>query len=90
MDLQGNQSKNSNFDGKGYHCKSCFTRKSIRHSSFIDSCSTSIQEFVRCAFYYFIKNYEADLAHREMTENALDGVGIGSGKSSVFSVYALC
>jgi hypothetical protein len=41
--------------------------------------STSLQEFVRIAFFYFIKNYDADLAHREMTENAVDGVGSGSG-----------
>lgn len=47
-------------------------------------------EFVRISFYYFIKGYDPDLAHREMTENALDGVGAGCAKSSIYSVYALC
>jgi hypothetical protein len=42
-------------------------------------------EFVRIIFYYFVKGYDADLAHREMTENAIDGVGSGCSKSTVYS-----
>lgn len=30
------------------------------------------------------------MAHREMTENSSDGIGVGSGRSSVFGIYALC
>lgn len=47
-------------------------------------------EFVRIGFYYFLKGYDPDLAHREMTENSLDGVGVGASKAVVYSVYALC
>jgi len=75
---------------KGYVCKTCFTKTNFRHSSFLTNSNISIQEFVRIAFYYFLKNYEPDLAHREMTENSSDGIGVGSGRSSVFGVYALC
>jgi hypothetical protein len=47
-------------------------------------------EFVRVGFYYFVKGYDPDLAHREMTENASDGVGAGVSKSVVYGVYAMC
>jgi hypothetical protein len=47
-------------------------------------------EFVRIGFYYFLKAYDGDLAHREMTENSLDGVGAGISKSTIFGIYALC
>ena len=45
-------------------------------------------EFVRIGFYYFLKGYDPDLAHREMTENATDGSGVGISKSTVYAVYA--
>ena len=47
-------------------------------------------EFVRIAFYYFVKGYDPDLAHREMTENVQDGVGVGVAKTTLYNVYALC
>ncbi len=47
-------------------------------------------EFVRIGFYYFLKGYDPDLAHREMTENSQDGVGSAVSKAAVYSVYALC
>ena len=47
-------------------------------------------EFVRIGFYYFLKGFDPDLAHREMTENSSDGVGAGASKTAVYSVYALC
>ena len=77
MELGG--PKNKAGDGRGYHCKSCFMRKSVRHESFMLQVSASFQEFVRIAFFYFLKNYDSELAHRELTENAYDGVGVGSG-----------
>ena len=85
MDLHNKSSQS-----KGYVCKTCFTKTNYRHSSFLAKSSMAIQEFVRIAFYYFLKNYEPDLAHREMTENSSDGIGVGTGRSSVFAVYALC
>lgn len=47
-------------------------------------------EFTRIAFYYFLKGFDPDLAHREMTENVNNGIGIGVSKSTLYSVYALC
>jgi len=47
-------------------------------------------EFVRIGYYYFLKGFDPDLAHREMTENSNDGVGVGVAKTTVYSVYALC
>ena len=44
--------------------------------------------FLRCVFYYFLKNYEPELAYREMTENVLDGVGCAVNKSSILGHYA--
>ena len=82
--------KGGGFDSKGYSCSTCFTRKSIRYGSFLNHSSCSLQEFVRTAFFYFLKNYDPDLAHREMTENSTDGVGCGTGKTAVFAVYAHC
>lgn len=46
-------------------------------------------EFVRIVFYYFVKAYDPDLAHREMTENSSDGIGSGCTKSSIYCLYAL-
>lgn len=45
---------------------------------------------MRIGFFYFIKNYDLDLAHREMTENSHDGIGVGSSRSSVSMVFANC
>jgi hypothetical protein len=75
-------------EARGYHCRECFTRKSIRYGSFMTGACCSLQEFVRISFFYFLKNYDPDLAHREMTENSSDGIGVGTGKTSVFAVYA--
>lgn len=49
-----------------------------------------LQEFVRISFFYFIKNYDIDLAHREMTENSMDGIGSGSHSTGVSAIYAIC
>ena len=62
----------------------------MRHRSFIKDVHCTLMEFVRIGFYYFLKGYDPDLAHREMTENASDGIGVGVAKSTVYSVYALC
>ena len=62
----------------------------LRHGSYLNLHKAQLQEFVRIAFYYFVKNYETGLAWREMNENADDGVGLGTPRSSVEGVYALC
>jgi len=78
------------YEQKGYVCPTCMARKELKHSSFLENCGQSIRMFMRCAFFYFVKNYDPDLAHREMTENALDGIGCGNSPSSVKQIYALC
>jgi hypothetical protein len=42
---------------------------------------------VRVVFYYFIKGYEPELAHREVTENIEDGCGAKLNLSNVYSLF---
>jgi hypothetical protein len=44
--------------------------------------------FTRCVFFYFVKNYEPELACREMTENCEDGKGTELTVNSVRIQYA--
>ena len=44
---------------------------------------------MRCIFFYFIKQYEPELAYREMTENMSDGLGCQVSKSAVSLHYAV-
>eukprot|EP00347_Sterkiella_histriomuscorum_P015781 403355705 len=89
MELGGSGQRCS-MDPRSYRCRTCLTKESIRHRSFVKDAHCTLMEFVRISFYYFLKGYDPDLAHREMTENAHDGVGAGIAKSSIYSVYALC
>jgi hypothetical protein len=68
-------------DSRSYRCRACFTKHSIRHHSFLMDVHCTLMEFVRVGFYYFLKGYDPDLAHREMTENSQDGVGSGVSKA---------
>jgi hypothetical protein len=77
-------------DSRSYRCRTCLTKTSLRHRSFLMDAHCSLMEFVRIGYYYFLKGYDPDLAHREMTENSHDGVGSGASKTTVYSVYALC
>jgi len=74
-------------DSRMYQCKACLTRESIRHHSFLQDVSGSLQEFLRVIFYYFCKDYEPELAHRELTENSMDGVGAYISKHMIYSYY---
>lgn len=70
-------------DLRMWRCKGCLTRESVRHRSFLLECHTSLQMFMRCIFYYFLKGYETELAFREMTENMSDGLGCQITKSGI-------
>lgn len=62
-------------DKQFYRCEECLTRESIRHNSFLLEITGSIEEFMKTIFYFFARNYDPELAHREMTENSSsDGV----------------
>jgi len=76
-------------DPRSYRCRTCLTKTSLRHRSFVQDAHCTLMEYVRIAFYYFLKGYDPDLAHREMTENASDGIGAGIAKSTIYSIYAL-
>ena len=89
MEMGGNGQRCS-MDSRSYRCRTCLTRTSIRHRSFLKDSHCTLMEFVRIGFYYFLKGYDPDLAHREMTENATDGSGVGISKSTVYAVYAQC
>ena len=43
---------------------------------------------MRCVFYYFLKNYEPELAYREMTENVMEGIGCAVSKSGICGHYS--
>ena len=76
-------------DQRMWRCKGCLTRETIRHRSFLTECHSSLQLFMRCIFFYFIKQYEPELAFREMTENMSDGLGCQVSKSAVSLHYAV-
>ena len=42
---------------------------------------------MRGAFFYFCRNYEPDLAYREMTENARDGHGSNCKRHHIYQFY---
>ena len=60
-------------DMRMFRCRDCLTRESIRYNSFLAKLPFTVQEFVRVTFYYFAKGFEAELTHREMTENTIEG-----------------
>ena len=66
----GGQGQRYSMDPRSYRCKVCLTKTSVRHRSFIKDAHCTLMEFVRIGFYYFLKSFDPDLAHREMTENA--------------------
>ena len=70
-------------DMRMWRCKGCLTRESVRHRSFLVEVHSSLQMFMRCAFFYFLKGYEPELAFREMTENMSDGLGCQVSKSAI-------
>ena len=76
-------------DQRIYRCRACLTRKSIRTESFLLECHQSLQEFVRVIFYYFVKGFEQELCHRELTENVEDGEGGAIIKlQTIYFLYA--
>jgi len=88
MELGGGGFRSS--DARAYRCRTCLTKESVRHHSFVQWAYCTLMEFTRIAFYYFIKSYDPELVHREMTLNAPDGVGSCVSKSTILGVYALC
>jgi len=49
-------------DKQAYKCDQCLTRETIRYKSLLFSMTASLQQIVRCIFYYFPNNYQPDLA----------------------------
>ena len=47
-----------------------------------------MQLFIRAIWYFFAKDYEPELALRELTENTNDGLGCHVSKSSIKNHYA--
>jgi hypothetical protein len=76
-------------DRKTFTCRPCIQRKSIRFGSNLFTVTQSFQEIVRVIWYYFAKNYEPELAHREMTENNEEGSAAILSMSNVYSLYVV-
>ena len=75
-------------DQRCFRCVSCLTRKSVREDSYLASMHSSMQLFLRVVFFYFVKGYEPELAHREMTENVENKAGCKVSLPGVYAFYA--
>jgi hypothetical protein len=42
---------------------------------------------MRTVYYYFARNYDPELAHRELTENSADGKGLNISVSNIYYYY---